>query len=169
VAHTRQSGGFVSFANFAEWRTFVLSLGLRAGIPVIVSAKFERAQKLHVLACIDFDLIKASELVAVTALELALTDRYAPEVRKRYGNASLAHLLRYMPEHDGLTNAEVPLIRRCGGTIIDLLTGKREPSLADIRNTSAHGYPFDGLPWAGLLELIRDLINYAYRDFALDR
>jgi hypothetical protein len=26
--------------------------------------------------------------------------------------------------------------------------------------------PFDGFPYAGLLELIRDLINYGYRDFA---
>jgi hypothetical protein len=71
-----------------------------------------------------------------------------------------------MPEHDGLTDAKVPMIRRCGGTVIDLLTGKREPSFADIRNDSAHGYPFDGFPWAGMLELIRDLIEYAYRDFA---
>ena len=29
----------------------------------------------------------------------------------------------------------------------------------------AHGDPFDGLPVGGLLELVRDLINYAYRDF----
>ena len=32
--------------------------------------------KLHLLAWIDFDFIKASELVALTALELALMDRY---------------------------------------------------------------------------------------------
>ena len=31
-------GGFVSFASFAEWQAFVLSLGLRAGIPDIVTA-----------------------------------------------------------------------------------------------------------------------------------
>lgn len=45
-----------------------------------------------------------------------------------------------MPEHDGLTDDKVPVIRRCGGKVVDLLTGKREPSLADIRNGSAHGY-----------------------------
>jgi hypothetical protein len=158
-------GGFVSFANFAEWRTFVMNLALRETIPGIVIAKFERAQKLHILAWIDFDLIKACELVALTALELALTDRYGPKAKAKYGNTAFAHLLRYMPEHDGLTDDKVPVIRRCGGTVVDLLTSKREPSLADIRNDSAHGYPFDGLPWAGLLELVRDLIEYAYRDF----
>jgi hypothetical protein len=157
--------GLISFENFGEWRKWTLGLSLSANVPLIVAAKFERAQKLHMLAWLDFDLIKASELVAVTALELALMDRYGPETKKRYGNASLAHLLRYLPEYDDLTDDKVPLIQRCGGTVIDLLTGKREPSLADIRNDSAHGDPFDGFPWAGLLELIRDLINYAYRNF----
>jgi hypothetical protein len=57
-------GGFASFASFPEWQAFVLNLGLRAGIPDIVTAKFERAQKLYILAWIDFDLIKAGELCA---------------------------------------------------------------------------------------------------------
>jgi len=39
--------------------------------------------------------------------------------------------------------------------------------MADLRNESAHGAPFDGLPQAGLLELVRDLIDYAYRDWPL--
>jgi len=156
-------GGFVSFADFPEWQSFVLNLGLRVGIPDIVTARFERAQKLHLLAWIDFDLIKAGELIALTALELALMDRYAPHAKEKYGNTKFAHLLRYMPEHDGLTDAKVPMIRRSGGTIIDLVKGTRKPSLADIRNDSAHGYPFDGFPWAGMLELVRDLVEYAYR------
>jgi len=29
----------------------------------------------------------------------------------------------------------------------------------------AHGDPFEGLPTAGLLELVRDLIDFAYRDY----
>jgi hypothetical protein len=161
-------GGFVSFANFAEWQAFVMNLGLRGRIPEIVTAKFERALKLHILAWIDFDLIKTGELVALTALELALMDRYGPRAKAKYGNMAFTHLLRYMPEHDGLTDDKVPMIRRCGGTVVDLLNGKREPSLANIRNESAHGYPFDGFPWAGLLELVRDLIEYAYRDFTLN-
>jgi hypothetical protein len=157
---------FRSFSTFAEWRAFVKDLGLRAPIPEIVSLKFERAQKLHLLAWIDFDLIKAGELVALTTLELALMDRYGSQAQKKYGNKAFAHFLRYMPEHDGLIDEKVPMIHRCGGTVVDLLNGKRNPDLADIRNELAHGYPFDGFPWAGLLELVRDLIEYAYRDFA---
>jgi hypothetical protein len=55
--------------------------------------------------------------------------------------------------------------RRCGplSKVVGLLTGEITPSLAEIRNEMAHGLPFDGFPRAGLLELVRDLIDYAYR------
>jgi hypothetical protein len=43
----------------AEWRSFVLALSPRRAIPEIVARKFERDQKLHILAWLDFDLIKA--------------------------------------------------------------------------------------------------------------
>jgi hypothetical protein len=68
---------FVSFGTFGEWRAFVEQFGLRQGIPLIVANKFERAQKLLLLAWLDVDLIKAAELTAFTSLELALRDRYA--------------------------------------------------------------------------------------------
>lgn len=78
-------GSFPSFDSFAEWRAFLLQFSLNSGIPHVVSAKFERAQKLYVLAWLDFDLIKAGELVGLTALELALNDRYGKVVgRERH-------------------------------------------------------------------------------------
>lgn len=173
-------GGCLSFATFAEWQNFVLRLGLRDAIPLIVAAKFEHAQKLYLLAWVDFDLIKAGELVALTTLELALLDRYGGKVRDRRGKADaksatkkamgksepirFADLLKYMPAHDGLTDDKLPMIRRSGGSVVGLLTGDRNPTLAQIWNDLAHGYPFDGIPLAGLLELVRDLIEYAYRD-----
>lgn len=159
-------GTFVSFAGFAEWQAFWLRFSLRDGIPLIVTAKFDRAHKLHLLGWIDFDLIKAGELVALTTLELALKDRYGDKVKDKGGNISFAHLLRYLVERDGLTDDKVPMNRRCGppATVVGRLTGAVRPSLAEIRNDLAHGYPFDGWPQAGLLELVRDLIEYAYRD-----
>jgi hypothetical protein len=68
---------------------------------------------------------------------------------------------------DGLTEDKIPMNRRSGGSVIPLLNGDRKPSLADIRNKQAHGDPFDGLPWSGLLELVSDLIEYAYRDMVV--
>jgi hypothetical protein len=178
-----------SFATFAEWREWVLRFSVHSGVPLIVSAYFERAQKLYVLAWLDIDLIKAGELVALTALELALTDRYAGEETERrraliairskndkgtipkskrwwVENISFADLLKLMVERDGLTEDQVPMNQRCGppSKVIGRLTGETRPSLADIRNDLAHGAPFGGFPQAGLLELARDLIDYAYRD-----
>jgi hypothetical protein len=75
---------------------------------------------------------------------------------------AFADLLKYLPE-DGLTDEEIPMVRRCGGSVLKRLNGECEPGLAGIRNSQAHGYPFDGFPWAGLLELTRDLIEYVYR------
>jgi hypothetical protein len=185
-------GGLVSFATFGQWRSFVLGLSPRRTIPEVVLRKFERAQKLHILAWVDFDLMKAGELVGMTALELALTDRYAnPEKQRRRklvarkaetenrniskGEKSwaervfFADLLKYMVESDGLTEEQVPMNERCGApsTVIGRLTGETEPSLSDLRNDAAHGAPIDGFPQSGLLELVRDLIDYAYRDWPL--
>jgi hypothetical protein len=153
----------LSFGTVNEWRDFVLGLCLNHAIPEVVAAKFRRAQKLFFLGWIDIDLIKAGELVGLTALELALKDRYG----NPRGGPKLANLLKYMVENDGLTDQKIPMIQRYGGTVISRFTGESKPSFAEMRNSLAHGDPYDGLPWSGLLELIRDLIHYAYRDFRL--
>jgi len=165
-------GGLRSFAIFTEWRAWVLRFSVHPAVPLIVSTKFERAQKLYVLAWLDFDVIKAGELIALTALELALTDRYAGKERARRRKlvakkaesekrpisksekwwveyTSFADLLKYMVEHDDLTEAQMPMNRRCGpaSKVIGRLTGEDRPSLADIRNDLAHGAPLGGFPW----------------------
>jgi len=90
-------------------------------------------------------------------------------LRRRNGSIRFDDLLHHMVAHDGLTDDKVPMNKRCGpgSVVVGRLTGDLKPSLAEIRNSLAHGDPFDGLPWAGLLELARDLIDYAYRDFTL--
>jgi hypothetical protein len=157
-----------SFDTFAAWRRFVLHFSLHPSLPKVVAVKFERAQKLYLLAWIDPDLIKAGELVAMTALELALRDRRSVAEKAKDANTkkpSFAALLKDMVALDGLTDDQLPMKQRYGYsfTVVAQLTGETRPSLADIRNRLAHGDPFDGLPWSGLLELVRDLIDYAYR------
>ena len=46
--------GAVQFPAFAEWRAFVLTLSLARAVPEAVAAKFERAQKLFLLAWLAF-------------------------------------------------------------------------------------------------------------------
>lgn len=159
-------GGFLRFEIAADWRAFVDSLAIDARIPEIVQAKFARAQTLYLLGWVDFSVVKAGELAALIALELALMDRYGGRVSKNKRN--FAALLEYMVNSDGLTDAQIPMAVRCGGKVIGQLTGEIHPTLAERRNALAHGDPFDGLPTGGLLELVRDLINYAYRHYVAE-
>lgn len=156
-------GGLIRFEKAADWRTFVASLGIDTRIPEIVRAKFARAQTLYLLGWVDFSILKAGELAALIALELALMDQYGGRISKN--KRSFAALLKFMVDSDGLNDAQIPMVVRCGGTAIGQLTGETHPTLAARRNSLAHGDPFDGLPTGGLLELVRDLINFAYRDY----
>jgi hypothetical protein len=45
------------------------------------------------------------------------------------------------------------------------VTQTKLPPAIPARFTLAHGDPFDGLPTGGLLKLVRDLINFAYRHY----
>ena len=85
--------GWMSFVTPAEWQGFVVGLGLTRRAPDIVARKFERAQKLCLLAWLDFELMIAAELTAFTALELALRDRYGDKVKDRKGNIIFHRLL----------------------------------------------------------------------------
>ena len=180
--------GFPSFLEPEEWRNFIYSFNLHPGIPLQIIAKYHRAQKLYYLAWIDFDLIKAGELIALIALEMALKQRYGtrPDLvevilpheerwpsekqktaaRKRKADFHL--LLNYMVQKDGVTNEALPSVKRFSSNVIDRLTGKAKPGIAEIRNSQAHGEPFDGMLQSGLIELVCDLIHYVYRDLIHD-
>lgn len=159
-------GGFIRFEKAADWHAFVENLGIDPRIPEIVRAKFARAQTLYLLGWVDFSVVKAGELAALIALELAVMDRYGGRISK--SKRSFASLLKYMVDSDGLTDTQIPMVVRCGGTALGQLTGETHPTLAERRNSLAHGDPFDGLPTGGLLELVRDLINFAYRDYVAE-
>jgi hypothetical protein len=163
-------GQLISFSRFSDWHAFVLDLGLRRIVAKTVTAKFERGQKLILLAWVDFDLFTTGELIALTALELALKDRYGFKVKRRQKKSLFDDLLMHMVMADGLEDSNVPMLQRCGGgTVRGFLTGEYTPTLAERRNGLAHGDPFGasgaGSYCAGLFELVRDLIDYAYRDF----
>lgn len=148
-------GGFRKFSKLDDWRKFVQGLTLKNEVPELIAGRFLRAQKLYYFGWTDIDLIKVGELCGLIALEFALRDRY--------GKKSFASLLRHMCSHDGLTDSDIAIARENGAPVVGRLTGDTRPTLAEIRNSMAHGDPFDVLPVSGLLGLIRDLIDYAYR------
>lgn len=179
-------GASVKFDTFAQWREFFMAIDLPPGVPGVVRDAFDRARKLYLLSWVDFDLAVVGEATALSALEYAVRDRYqgvemdrrrrklaakatlenrSPTLRENeeMKNVSFSHLLELMVEVEALTDDQIPLIRRTGGSVVPRLTGEQKPSLADIRNTRAHGNPFGSGFEAGLLELVRDLIACAYR------
>jgi hypothetical protein len=127
------AGGFIRFAEAADWRAFVASLGIDTRIPEIVQTKFARAQTLYLLGWVDISILKTGELAALIALELALMDRYGGRISKN--KRSFAALLKYMVDSDGLTDAQIPMVVRCGGTAIGQLTSETHPTLAERRNS----------------------------------
>jgi hypothetical protein len=94
-------------------------------------------------------VVKAGELAALIALELALMDRYGGCLSKN--KRSFSALLKYLVENDGLTDAQIPMVVRCGGTALGQLTGDIHATFAERRNSLANGDPFDGRPKGGLL------------------
>lgn len=153
-------------------------------MPLVVKNKFERAQYLYLLAWVYQDIIKAGELAALAALELALKDVYMnaykdknPEYKnpKKPIHTFLKQGLEYMVEHDGLVDGKLPIVQKYGGSVVSNLYRVRQNgqvgkidqtgTLVGIRNSLAHGDPFDAIPYGSLLEIVRDLIDYIYRNF----
>lgn len=156
---------WLSFPTFYQWQTFVADYQLRHDAPQVVNEKVERVLKLFLLAWLDYSLIKVAELQALTTLEFVLTERFGDKVRDKNGVIKFDRLLRYLPAKAGLTDDQLPMFKRCGGIIVERLKGNHKPTLAQIRNDLAHGAPFTDNPYAGLLEAVRDLIDYAYRNW----
>lgn len=134
--------------------------------------------RLYFLSWFDMDIIKAGELTALAALELALKDIYMNAYKdknpRKQIHAFLKQGLEYMVKHDELVDEKLPIFQKYGGPVVSNLYRVRQinqegkidqtGTLVGIRNSLAHGDPFDALPWSGLLEIVRDLIDYMYRN-----
>jgi hypothetical protein len=153
------AGGFLQSEKAVDWRAFVDSLGIDARIR-------DRARQVRKGADAVFAWLgglqrpQSGRTRWLDPLELALMDRYGGSLSKNKRNFSA--LLKYMVDCDGLTDAQIPMVVGCGGTALGQLTGDTHPTVAERRNALAHGDPFDGLPTGGLLELVKDLINFGY-------
>jgi len=176
----------LSFSDLEEWRRFIEEFNLSPLVPRVMWDKYQRAQKLYYVGWIDCDCIKAGELAALVALELALTDQYGgvdQAKRPRNGGPpTLGSLIAYMVEKDGLNDHKLTTFHKYGGGAIvrnlyetteqRKARGNATPgpmNLVERRNRAAHGDPFDNMPCAGLIEVVRDLIEYAYRHFIEER
>ncbi len=72
----------------------------------------------------------------------------------------LEYALRYLVNQGGLTDEA---LRESGARVLqNVLKGGNGSSLSEIRNGLAHGNALGGMPWGGLFEVIRALIDFMY-------
>ncbi len=182
--HTPQTpSGLRIFHNFQEWEAYVESLDLHPNVWGQTRHRWSRVLKIYLLSWLDVDLIKAGELAALATLEMALKERYGLHFAKRSQDLehppSLRMLFKHLVENDGLTNDDIPIAKMWNTDMVTRLyerdadrrerhknqAGVSPPiTIESIRNTAAHGNPFETTPWGALLEVLRDLIHYADRD-----
>jgi hypothetical protein len=157
-------GGLASFPEYEAWQDFILGFSLSAKVPELVARIFERAQKLYLLGWLDLDLVSAGELTALTGLELALRIRFLEEIQTKRVHSSFRALIKHLVEEDGLTDRELPMARRCGATVVANLVARDQRNIAQVRNEKAHAMIGGTAFESGLLELVRDLIDYINRE-----
>ena len=165
-----------TFVTFASWSDAVAEFDLNSKVPVALANRWTRVQNVYLSAWLEPDLLVVGDLVAFTALEYAMMDRYGalalprPKYNPKHPNTlmrvSFAQALDYIVTGDGLTDEQLPFVQKYGGSVVRRLKRRDSisPTLPEMRNRLAHGDPIEAGPGCGLPELIRDLIDYAYRN-----
>jgi hypothetical protein len=176
---------FMPFKHISEWREYLLSLQIRSvRVPTIHVEAYHAALKMMLLAWIEPAVIKSAEFQALRSLESALTGVYYQRVfekekhkhskaRKRCLGCKkcekcatfkqgefrpgLDKLLDYMASHDDLDN-----------NLHSEEKKSNQSALSIIRNRLAHGEIFNNIPWGGLFESVREVIEHAYRNSGID-
>ncbi len=156
-----QPAAIQQFTDIADWRKYVLDLRLSGSVPEISRRKYDQVLRLLFMAWLDDSIIKLAELGALAALEGAIKARYPdPPLR------GLEKALEYLVKTVGVTDEDLRCSRETGMPVVQniLRTSKNGSgsSLSEIRNRLAHGDPFEIMPWAGLFEVVRDLIDFMY-------
>jgi hypothetical protein len=150
-------GQILEFNDIAEWRDHLYAFRIHSHrVPVVYADQFHVALKLLLFAWADGYVLKAAELAALSALEGSLKFVYYQRLHsdKSKSRIGLANYLEYMEKEDNLSE------------IYQYEKFKGQPNALNvIRNGIAHGYPFSNLPWGGLMETVRDIIEHAFRNY----
>jgi len=149
------------FTTIAQWDAYLKTLRLSGTPPGLLQRDYEHMLRVLALAWWEAPVIKLAELAALARLETAITLRY-PGKKFRGLESAMQHLI----QSNNVSNSDLRTYRESGGAIVEnLLLDRKSPrgtSLSEIRNRLAHGDPFETMPWAGLFEVVRDLIDFMY-------
>lgn len=160
-AYPMERGNIRLFGSIHEWYDYVKSLRLQPKqvfLPYVDG--FDEGLRALFMTYVLPEFCKMGEMRALATLEGALLAAYEHKMCKTKAGehhcATLAPILRWANKNDGLPAEWF----------------KRDPSnrspndLDVIRNKQMHGEVLQEttLPWAGLFEVIKETIEYAYRN-----
>lgn len=161
----RQNVPVMQFYRIAEWRDYLLTLQLRSRkVPMVFVNFYNAALRTLLLAWAEPAVIKPAELQTLRSLEAGLRDVYfqpvfdqakarKPTLSRDEFMPGLGRYLDYMAAHDELPPEAHSPSKRTTGNALDV-----------IRNGLAHGDVFNGLPWGGLFESVREVMEHAFRN-----
>ncbi len=155
----------MQFHCIAEWRDYLLGLQIRSRrVPIVFVNSYNVALRTLLLAWAEPAVIKPAELQALRSLEAGLRDVYfqlvfeqekakKPKLTRDGFIPGLGRYLGYMAAHDELPPEAHSQAKRDTGNALDV-----------IRNGLAHGNVFNNLPWGGLFESVREMVEHAFRN-----
>lgn len=161
----RSNQSLMPFHHISDWRDYLLTLQIDdPRVPTIHVDAYHAALRALLLAWVEPAVIKPAELQALRSLEGALRGVFfqplyekalarKPKLKPEEFKSGLGLFLDYMALHDGLPATLHSESKRDRGSALDT-----------IRNTLAHGDPFNTLPWGGLFESVHEVITHAYRN-----
>ena len=166
--------GLLEFPHIANWRDYLLSLKIRsAKVPTIHTEAYHAALRMMLLTWVEYSAAKSAELQALRSLESALTGAYMDRLKSKNpkSRAHFSDLLEFSVKTDDLPET-FALKRLADGHIVYKVEKKdkwkyAEWTLPSIRNALAHGDIFNNLPWGGLFEAVREVMEHAYRNHSL--
>jgi hypothetical protein len=180
-------GEILQFYTISDWIDYLYTLCIKSNrVPIIHADQYHVALRIMMLAWADPGVSKAAELQALRSLEGALAqvyfnaildrdqikrererEKYKRDETKRCQDCpssqpidpmkyrpGLCRYLDHMASHDALPSRYHNEGKK-----------KDQSALHNIRNALAHGEPFNNLPWGGLMESVRDVIEHAYRNY----
>ncbi len=179
----RPNKTFLEFHHITEWREYLLTLQIRsAKVPSVHANAYHVALRMLLLGWADASLVKPAELQGLRSLEAALVGVYFHPVFEREKikrekaqekcgdykkcllcskldretfRPGLDKLLNHMVAHDKLDRTLHNENKKACGNALSI-----------IRNALAHGeIATSGLPWGGLFEAVREVMEHAYRSF----
>ncbi|MHB1280567.1 MAG: hypothetical protein ACYCYL_04955 [Acidithiobacillus sp.] len=159
-AYPMDNGQIKHFASVEQWYDYVQSLRIKphqVTLPYVDA--FDEALRVLFMTYIIPEFCKMAETKAFATLEGALKEAYHHKTCKTVSNkihrrAGLADCLEWAEKNDGLTP-----------DLFDKTIGQRRPeALNVIRDKQMHGKFEEMFPWGGLFEVIKETIEYAFRN-----